>query len=63
MATNLRTMSSRELVWENTNKLLARKDCLGVKTGYTPIAGACLAANFHTQSHHLILVIIFWFFI
>ena len=33
----------REIVWENTNKLLRRPNFIGVKTGVTVTAGPCLA--------------------
>ncbi len=33
----------REIVWENTNKLLRRPNFIGVKTGVTVSAGPCLA--------------------
>jgi D-alanyl-D-alanine carboxypeptidase (penicillin-binding protein 5/6) len=34
----------REVVWQNTNKLLRRKGFIGVKTGVTVTAGPCLAS-------------------
>jgi D-alanyl-D-alanine carboxypeptidase len=36
----------KEVVWENTNKLLRRKGFIGVKTGVTVTAGPCLASCF-----------------
>lgn len=36
----------REMKWENTNKLLERSDCDGIKTGITPSAGPCLCTSF-----------------
>lgn len=33
----------KEVIWENTNKLLRRKGFVGVKTGVTVTAGPCLA--------------------
>jgi D-alanyl-D-alanine carboxypeptidase len=34
------------LHWINTNKLLGKMGCKGLKTGYTPEAGGCLSTVF-----------------
>lgn len=42
-----RTFShSKDVMWENTNKLLGIEGFLGVKTGITPSAGPCLTSYF-----------------
>ena len=33
------------MVWENTNKLLIKKNWYGIKTGHTDTAGPCLAGS------------------
>lgn len=40
---------SREIVWENTNKLLRRPGFIGVKTGVTITAGPCLATCYESR--------------
>jgi D-alanyl-D-alanine carboxypeptidase len=42
---------ARESVWENTNKLLERPECEGIKTGITQSAGPCLACYFKKDEH------------
>lgn len=41
-----RNDTKRELLWYNTNKLLALEECVGVKTGITSTAGPCLSSYF-----------------
>ena len=49
----------RHLDIENTNLLLKRyKGCIGVKTGYTRKAGACLASAATRDGHTLFLVLL-----
>jgi D-alanyl-D-alanine carboxypeptidase (penicillin-binding protein 5/6) len=36
--------SNRNLLWENTNRLLSQQGFVGMKTGTTDAAGACLIA-------------------
>jgi D-alanyl-D-alanine carboxypeptidase (penicillin-binding protein 5/6) len=48
--------SDREVVWENTNKLLKVGNYDGVKTGSTPSAGRCLVASGSYQGKKLIVV-------
>jgi len=36
----------REIIWENTNKLLLNDGYYGLKTGITPSAGGCLSTYF-----------------
>ena len=38
--------SKREVVWQNTNKLLRRQGFIGIKTGITVTAGPCLASAY-----------------
>lgn len=48
----------RELHWRNTNRLLGLAGCIGVKTGTTRTAGACLVASVvDGTDHHLIVVL------
>ena len=46
----------RNVVWTNTNKLLATQGYDGVKTGTTGAAGSCLIASGHRGDDHLIVV-------
>jgi D-alanyl-D-alanine carboxypeptidase (penicillin-binding protein 5/6) len=48
----------RNLVWKNTNKLLAIDGYSGVKTGTTTAAGACLVAWGERDSRELIVVVL-----
>ena len=45
------------LKWENTNKLLDFKFCLGIKTGITPTAGPCFSAYFKTNDRGFVIVV------
>ncbi|KAL4430076.1 hypothetical protein ABPG74_013523 [Tetrahymena malaccensis] len=50
---------SRDQTWENTNKLLKSSCyCIGVKTGITPAAGACLSSCFSINNRNFIIVIL-----
>ena len=48
----------RDSVWENTNKLLNREDCIGVKTGVTPSAGPCMAVGFENNSRITLVILL-----
>jgi D-alanyl-D-alanine carboxypeptidase (penicillin-binding protein 5/6) len=48
----------RNVVWKNTNKLLAIDGYSGVKTGTTTAAGACLVAWGERESRELIVVVL-----
>ena len=48
----------REVVWENTNKLLRRPGFEGVKTGVTVTAGPCLATLFTVADRTFIVVLL-----
>lgn len=39
----------RRIYWLNTNKLLLKKGCKGVKTGFTTRAGGCLSTLFESN--------------
>jgi D-alanyl-D-alanine carboxypeptidase (penicillin-binding protein 5/6) len=43
---NRKYASQREVIWNNTNKLLKLDGFVGIKTGITPSAGPCLASCF-----------------
>ncbi len=48
----------RDVVWNNTNRLLDTEGYDGVKTGTTRAAGECLVASGHRGDDHLIVVIL-----
>lgn len=41
----------------NTNKLLGKKGCTGVKTGFTQKAGGCLSTVFEMDGEQLMVVV------
>ena len=49
---------SRNIVWENTNRLLETEGYLGVKTGTTSAAGACLVSVSEFRGHERILILL-----
>jgi D-alanyl-D-alanine carboxypeptidase (penicillin-binding protein 5/6) len=48
----------REIVWNNTNRLLGIEGYSGVKTGTTHAAGCCLAAHGERGGRRLIVVVL-----
>jgi D-alanyl-D-alanine carboxypeptidase (penicillin-binding protein 5/6) len=46
----------RKLRWKNSNELLNRKDYLGIKTGTTDSAGACLVSCSQREGREIIVV-------
>lgn len=44
--------------WINTNVLLSNPRYSGIKTGFTPNAGACLAVSYSLQREDQILVVL-----
>jgi serine-type D-Ala-D-Ala carboxypeptidase (penicillin-binding protein 5/6) len=50
--------ATREVIWENTNKLLRRSGFVGIKTGITVTAGPCLAAAYEFKDKTYISVIL-----
>jgi D-alanyl-D-alanine carboxypeptidase len=48
----------KEILWDNTNKLLRRKGFVGVKTGVTVTAGPCLASCYHNCGKTFIVVLL-----
>jgi D-alanyl-D-alanine carboxypeptidase (penicillin-binding protein 5/6) len=48
----------RNVVWENTNRLLATQGYDGIKTGSTSGAGSCLIASGRRGGDHLIVVVL-----
>jgi D-alanyl-D-alanine carboxypeptidase len=48
----------REVIWENTNKLLRREGFIGVKTGVTVTAGPCLATCYESNNKIFIVVLL-----
>nr|QBH22554.1 D-alanyl-D-alanine carboxypeptidase family protein [Philasterides dicentrarchi] len=50
--------SFRIAIWKNTNELLGKYGCLGIKTGVTPWAGPCMSTAFNYQGRYLIIVLL-----
>ena len=48
----------RDVVWKNTNRLLEREGYLGLKTGTTDAAGACLVSVGARDGRELIVVVL-----
>ena len=48
----------RNVIWKNTNRLLGTEGYLGVKTGTTDAAGACLVSYGQRQNDSLIVVVL-----
>lgn len=48
----------RNVVWENTNRLLSIDGYQGVKTGTTSAAGACLVSSGRRDDDHLLVVVL-----
>lgn len=48
----------RNVVWKNTNRLLATEGYLGVKTGTTSAAGACLVSAARRGNRQLLMVVL-----
>ena len=48
----------REVVWENTNKLLRRQGFVGLKTGITVTAGPCLISAYQFKGKTYILTVL-----
>ena len=48
----------RNVVWKNTNQLLAMEGFDGVKTGTTRAAGACLVSSGRRGADHLVVVVL-----
>ena len=49
---------SRHVLWKNTNRLLGTEGFLGVKTGTTKAAGACLVAMGKRENDQLLVVVL-----
>ena len=50
--------TQRNVIWKNTNRLLAIEGYLGVKTGTTTAAGACLVSCSQRGNRQLLMVIL-----
>ena len=48
----------RNIVWKNTNRLLAIEGFRGIKTGTTSAAGACLVSSAIRGDDHLLMVVL-----
>lgn len=53
-----KTGYTRNVLWKNTNRLLARKGYDGIKTGTTEAAGACLVSQATREDKSLIMVVL-----
>ena len=51
-------LTSRKVVWENTNVMLQHPGFNGLKTGVTEAAGPCLAASYHKEGLYFTIVIL-----
>ncbi|MCA9198719.1 MAG: D-alanyl-D-alanine carboxypeptidase, partial [Planctomycetales bacterium] len=49
---------TRNVIWNNTNRLLGTEGYLGVKTGTTDAAGACLVSYGQRQDRNVIVVVL-----
>jgi D-alanyl-D-alanine carboxypeptidase (penicillin-binding protein 5/6) len=49
---------SRQIVWNNTNRLLGTEGYDGVKTGSTGAAGSCLVASGRRDNDHVIVAVL-----
>lgn len=49
---------SRNLTWNNANQLLNHEGYIGIKTGTTDAAGACLVSCSTRQGKHLVVVVL-----
>ena len=48
----------KEFDWVNTNRILGKGGCNGIKTGVTDTAGPCLVTNIQTKSFCFIIVLL-----
>ena len=48
----------REFIWQNTNKILGKDGCNGIKTGVTETAGPCLITNIQSKGFCFIIVLL-----
>jgi D-alanyl-D-alanine carboxypeptidase len=51
-------ISCKPIIWNNTNRLLAKKEVFGIKTGITGRAGGCLATIFNIDKETEVYVIV-----
>ena len=54
---NKDTIIKNKIYWINTNRLLGRKGCKGVKTGFTHRAGGCLSTLFEIGGDQVMVVV------
>lgn len=52
------TGKDKEYFWQNTNKMLGKSGCNGIKTGVTETAGPCLVTNLHLKAFNFIIVLL-----
>jgi D-alanyl-D-alanine carboxypeptidase (penicillin-binding protein 5/6) len=48
----------KEFTWENTHRLLHKSEYLGIKTGMTTTAGACLTSHIKLGTRDFIIVVL-----
>jgi D-alanyl-D-alanine carboxypeptidase len=51
-------LTSRKVIWENTNVMLQHSGFNGLKTGVTEAAGPCLSASYHKEGLYFTIVIL-----
>lgn len=49
---------TREVTWRNTNQFLGEKGFVGIKTGTTRLAGACLLTAYHRDGLPILVVVL-----
>jgi D-alanyl-D-alanine carboxypeptidase len=52
------TGKEKEYLWQNTNKMLGKSGCNGIKTGVTETAGPCLVTNLQLKAFLFIIVLL-----
>jgi len=52
------TGKEKEYFWQNTNKMLGKSGCNGIKTGVTETAGPCLVTNLQLKAFRFIVVLL-----
>lgn len=53
---NCRAATGRQYTWWNGNRLLGCDEIKGLKTGWTPAAGHCLATYYRKNGHNFIVI-------
>lgn len=51
-------VTKSKIYWVNTNKLLGKNGCKGIKTGFTQKAGGCLSSLFEVGEEELLVIVL-----